>query len=304
MNYYLYDVKLPFSGINISYRDLNSKEQISLAKIAVYFPITEEYAQDYLSAFKKIIIQCVENKEDFLKLNNLDFFLFLIKLRIVSLDKTLELQMDTKEETIKTIKITIDLDDLIKRLYEVFNEFYSENTIEYKGIKVILDFPNLKNDYIFSQKDNLHLFEFIKSIKIKDEEINFSEFIKSQKETFFECLPLTLKNKIDNNIINFMKKLNKFDLFKTKYIENFNFGFYNRTYLEFIKLMFSFNLNNLYQEYYLLASKNINLSYVDNISIADKTIFCKLIENEFKSKNEPTEENKTDLQSLIDEFEG
>jgi hypothetical protein len=304
MDYYLYNVKLPFSGITIFYRDLNSKEQISLAKITVYFPITEEYAQDYLSAFKKIIINCVENKDDLLKLNNLDFFLFLIKLRIVSLDKTLELQMDTKEENIKTIKISIDLDDLIKRLYEVFNEFYSDNIIEYKGINVILDFPNLKNDYVFFQKDNLNFFEFIRTIRIKNEEIDFNGFAKSQKETFFENLPISLKNKIDNNIINFMKKLNKFDLFKIKYIENFNFGFYNRNYLEFIKLMFSFNLNNLYQEYYLLASKNINLSYIDNISIADKTIFCKLIENEYKSKTEPLEENQTDLQSLIDEFEG
>ena len=66
------------AGVQV-YKFRHLKEQMLLAKIATYFPIDEEFSLDYCTSFKKIISECIENKEDFYNINILDYFLFLLK---------------------------------------------------------------------------------------------------------------------------------------------------------------------------------------------------------------------------------
>jgi hypothetical protein len=74
-------------------------------------------------------------------------------------------------------------------------------------------------------------------------------------------------------------------------------------------LFFSGELKTIYQEYYSLASKNINPFYVDNMSISDRKVFCSFVDEEAKAKaeshnsNSGSSENSMELQDLIDEFE-
>ena len=97
------------------------------------------------------------------------------------------------------------------------------------------------------------------------------------------------------------------NLFGIKWMDGFSFNFYNSSYDRFMRYMFSGNLRNIYQEYYILASRNINPLYVDTLSIADRTVYCSFVEEEMKAREENNNNddsgNITDLQKLINEFE-
>ena len=76
MEYFLYSVEMPFSNVELFYRDINSKEQLILAKTNLLFPIEEDNSKEYSRIVKKIVFNCVENKEDIYKLNIIDYFLY------------------------------------------------------------------------------------------------------------------------------------------------------------------------------------------------------------------------------------
>ena len=50
--------------------------------------------------------------------------------------------------------------------------------------------------------------------------------------------------------------------------------------------MFSDNLKNIYQQYYLLASKKISLDYVDNLTVAERNVYFSFIEEEYESRKQ------------------
>jgi hypothetical protein len=92
-------------------------------------------------------------------------------------------------------------------------------------------------------------------------------------------------------------------------MEYFKFNFYNQSFQQLIKLIFSFDIKSIYKEYYVLASKNINPNYIDNLSVSERMVFCSLFKEEVKSLEEGNSlqgktGSSTGLQSLIDEFGG
>ena len=97
MDSYLYTVDLPFSGVQITYRDISSKEQLILAKANIVLPALDDNHLEYSNVIRKTISKCVENKEDFNRLNLIDYILFLLKIRIISVGDQLELQFNTQE---------------------------------------------------------------------------------------------------------------------------------------------------------------------------------------------------------------
>lgn len=313
----MYSVELPFSGIEIFYRELNTKEQLILAKSNLYLPSDEEHDIDFAKAFQKVIINCVDNKEDFLKLNLVDYILFLTKLRIISIGNQLDLEYNDKELKQK-IKLTIDLTVFMRLLYEVSSQIINSNTIEYKNIKVILGYPSIKSENLFlsinskNQEDSIlsTISEYIKQITIDDKDtIDLSEFDFEQKTKIYENLPLKIRNKIQSFVLDSIKTFSDKNLFNLSRMDYFKFNFYNKTHLTLIRLFFSGELKTIYQEYYSLASKNINPFYVDNMSISDRKVFCSFVDEEAKAKaeshnsNSGSSENSMELQDLIDEFE-
>jgi len=312
MQYFLHSVDLPFSGIKLFYREINSKEQLLLSKIAILYPFGGDNDIDYITAFEKIIINCVENKNDFYELNIIDYVLFLAKLRILSFGKELELEFNKSTEDGMKIKSTINLENFIKILYETVIEINFNEIIKYKNLKVKLNWPNIKEKLFFLNNTNdisSTITEFIDSIILEENTfINFQKFTKKEKEEFFNKIPIKLKTKIQDKILKTIEALIDKNLFNIDNMDWFRFSFYNSSYIHFLRLIFSSNLKVLYQEYYLLASKNIDLSYIDDITISDKKVYCSMVEEEFKSKNQSNfstiSVGETSLQDLINEFEG
>lgn len=310
MDYFLYSVDLPFSGIKLFYREINAKEQILLGKIAILYPPNEEHNNDFITALEKILINCVENKEDFYKINILDYILFLTKLRILSVDNTLDLEFQKKDENNLKNKCTVNLETFMKNLYEVAISTNFSEEIEFKNIKIKLNWPNIKTkNFLLKNKKNIlpTISEFIEKISIDEKLIieldNFTE-----KEKIINKFPIALKNKIGNKVLKAIKQIVDKNLFDIDKMDWFRFNFYDPSYFYFLRLMFSCNLKKMYQEYYILATKNINLSYVDNMSIADKKIYCFMIEEEFKARaqnyNNGVSSDEMSLSDLINEFKG
>ena len=311
---YLYNVELPFSKKEIIYRDLNSKQQLNLCKINILFPLNNEKSNfvDYSKLFKSIILECVKNKEDFLSINIIEYILFVTKLRIVSLGNELNLVINNENsEKKEDIKITIDLNFFMSSLYNVCNEALKDNTLNFKNIQVTLDWPSIFSEQnLLKTNDNIEVLDtvvdYIKTIKVNDKNIELYKFEFDERKKMYESFPLSLKNIVEERVLSMIKILSTNNLFGIKMMDGFNFNFYNTSYHRFMRYLFSGNLRNIYQEYYVLASKNINPLYVDNLSISDRTVYYSFIEEEFKARKEQSQDNNsnmTDLQKLINEFE-
>ena len=315
MDYFLHSVELPFSKIKLFYREINAKEQLLLAKSAILYPYGEENDFDYITATEKIILNCIENKEDFYKLNIIDYILFLTKLRIISIGKEVELEFEKVTKENMKIKSTIDLETFIKILYNTVVETKFEEPIEYKNIKIKLNWPNIKSKFLLLEnKKNIliTLTEFIEKMTVDENtSIDLQKFTTKQKEEIFDKFPFNIRLKIQNKVLEAITILVNKNLFNIDNMDWFRFTVYDSSYFHFLRLIFSTNLKSLYQENYLLAAKNINMSYVDKMSISDKKVYCAMVEEEFKSKtsNNSNQDYKipagnTSLADLISEFEG
>ncbi len=314
MEYYIYSVELPFSNKEIFYRELNTKEQLTLAKSNLYLPSGEEHDTDFAKALQKVIINCVENKEDFLKINLIDYILFLAKLRIISIGNNIDLEY-TEEESKQKIKLTVDLTVFMRLLYESANKIIHNSTVEYKGIKVVLGYPNIKSELLFLSSNNTAdailktIPEYINKIIIDDKNtINLNEFESDEKTKIYENLPLKVRDKVQTFVINSIKSFSDKNLFNIPRMDYFKFNLYNKNHLALIRLFFGGDLRSIYQDYYQLASKNISPFYVDSMNTSDRKVFCSFIEEEIKTKlesqnNSNSNGNSMELQDLIDEFE-
>ena len=315
MDYYLYSVELPFSKVQLSYREINTKEQLILAKSNLYLPSDEEHDTDFAKALQRVIINCVENKEDFLKLTLIDYILFLTKLRIISIGNQLELEYNDQELKQK-VKLTIDLSVFMRLLYETSNEVLSSSIVEDKGIKIVLGYPSIKSESLFLSVNNKTdailstIPEYIKQISINNKNtIDFNEFEFDQKVKIYDNLPLKIRNKIQSFVLNSIKSFSDKNLFNISRMDYFKFNLYNKAHLTLIRLMFGGELKSIYQEYYELASKNISPFYVDSMTASDRKVFCSFVNEETKTKVESQNNNSgsnggsTELQDLIDEFE-
>jgi hypothetical protein len=317
MEYFLYTVDLPSTNSHINYREINSKEQLTLVKANTFLPMEEDNLADYSEIIQNVISNCVKNKEDFNKIDLIDYMLFIVKLRIISIGNILELYFENPDpESKDDIKVSIDLNVFLELLYNASLEAMNNNIIEYKNIKVKLGWPNIKSEKIFYRQENknsienilLTIPEYITNITINNSDVIFNTLKEKEKIEIYERLPISLRAKIQEKILDSIKSLSEKNLFNIKKMDYFKFNFYNNSYQEFIRLLFSNNLRDIYKEYYILAAKRINPSYVDNLSIPERRVFCSFIEEEQKQMEENqsmdsvTTDSSTSIKDLMDEF--
>lgn len=321
MNFYNYSVDLPFTKNKIIFREINTEEQLFLAKTNFTHSNNKESLYDYFLFVKKIIENCLEDKNVLNNINIIEYVLFLVKLRIVSVGSTIELLLNNKEQN-KT-KIHIDLKTYLLNLYNAssFLEKEENNLIYHKNIKVKLNWPLLPSLNIFSEmiiknKTQHEIFnesfsEYIEYIEIKNKKIILNEFNSKQKINLIDSLNLKIKNQIQEKIIQGLKILFESEIFDVGNFKNHKFNFYDLSFIEHLKLFFSFDIKTLYQEIYILASCNLTPSYVLNISPSERKLYFKIIEKQKKSQEKqsdgvdflPTNSNiSSDVKNLAAEF--
>jgi hypothetical protein len=317
MDYFLYSVELPFSKKEIYYRELKTKEQLVLCKANAIFPIEDDSCVDYSRILQNIISNCVENKEDFISLNLIDYFLFMIKLRIISIGNEIELVFkEDKKENELTKKIILDLNSVLLNLYNASSEILGDGVILYKNVSIALDWPNIKSEFMFLKHNDMNnviytIPEYIKEIKIGSNVIEVRTLKSEQKVEVFDKLPVALRAKIQDRVLEMIKNISSKNIFLIKDMDGIKFNFYNRSHQGIFRLLFSTDLKSVYQQYYILAQKKIDPNYVDNLAISERRVFCSMIEEENKVRqNIQMDEqmggdgSSMDLQDLMDEFGG
>lgn len=299
--HYLYSVDLPLSHKKIIYRELHSKDQVSLCKAMAMLPCKAGYYEDFGRVLKQITSGCVENKSDFDDLNLIDYILFLTKLRCISIGDIIELTFKNEEENLEettkeedkitSLKITLSLNKFLNNLYNTSKDIFKDKILSKdKNIIVKLNWPSIKFESSFLQlNDNSDPTIFLNTLGLFLEEVTIGnktffprlwEF--SEIKDFYEFLPIDLTNLIQQEVLNAAKILNLSNLFDLSEEKKIPLNFYDASYQVILRLYFSENLQYIYEEYFLLAERNIFPDYIDNQTIAERKLYFSLLEKERK----------------------
>jgi hypothetical protein len=293
---FLYKIDFPFTKNIIKFKELNTKNQLDIEKINLYYPQSIDFYHDYHESFIDIIKNCVQNFEDFSKIDIIEYILFCLKLRVISIGNVLSFSVKSKDEGVKETKIKIDLNDVINNLLTMSLNSLNDTDIklENPNIFVKIGWPSLKSIKFFhnlvftetdiSQKVIESIPEYIKYMYIDDRYIDFDSFTHEQKETAYNSFPASLKNKIENIVLQNISDLNNSSIINIKYFEDQKFNFYDLFYIEFIKLMFSQNPKRIYEEIYVLSSYSIDSNYIMNLSQNERKLFLSFVEIQRKGQ--------------------
>lgn len=311
MDYWNYSVDLPYTKSKIDFREINTQEQILITKASISIPNNKESLFEYHNFILSVILNCVKDKNIFYKINIIEYILFLIKLRSISIGSTIDFILKEEENKKSKTKIQIDLKKYMMNLFKASNYFEDQTNsfLKEKKVEIKINWPllssvktfnelSLNSKYEYEIFEN-SLFEFIVYIKIENNKINFNELKTEEKIKLFEKLPIVLKNKIQKNVIDSIKSLIDVDLFEISLFKDYKFSIYNLNFVEHIKMIFSYDLKSLFREIYYLSTNGLSSDYILNISDSERKIYLTIIQEEIKrqedaskGKNEDVPENE------------
>lgn len=295
MNVYSYNVDLPFTKNQINFREVNTQEQLFLAKANLNYNNDTKSLFDYFNSTKKLFEGCIENKESFNKISLIEYVLFLIKLRIVSVGLYIEFLLNNNKN--QKTKIKIDLRSYLRNLYSVGEFFENDKNaiISDKNISIKLGWPKISSietfqKFILENKNEYQIItntlqEYVEFIEINNKKIIFDNFNYFQKIEMIDSIPMVLKNKIQDKVIEAITFLFNKKLFDVKNFENERFNFYNLKFIEHIKMFFAYDIKSLYTEIYYLASVHLSPDYVLKTSPSERKIYLSIIEEQQKAKD-------------------
>jgi hypothetical protein len=156
--------------------------------------------------------------------------------------------------------------------------------IKFNNLSVKLNWPllNCESFFLKEKKDLLldSVSLFIESLKVDDKTICLKQFNPEQRIELFNKLPAKFQIEIQENVFNFIKQFNEGKFFNEETSKYLDLNFYNLSYQSILRLFFIENLENLYQLYFLLASRNMSPSEVDKMSVSERTIYFSFIQQE------------------------
>jgi hypothetical protein len=278
-----------------------------LAKANISFSNNKESMYDYNEFIFNIILNCVKNKEDLLKINIIEYVLFLVKLRTISIGPSIEFLLKTEEDSKTKTKIQLDLRRYLLNLYNASNFFESDinSILTENNIEIKINWPNIKSISTFNQLTikykteyeilNNSFCEFVEYVKIGNDKIVLHDLNFTQKIELFDKFPLSVKSKIQEKIIEGTKLLFDYNLFEVSFFSDYKFNFYNLSFIEHIKIFFSYDLKSLYHEIYFLSSYKLPPEYILTISQAERKIYMSIIEEQNKKKDKQSSDVPDDI---------
>jgi hypothetical protein len=272
MEYYPYALQFPFSKTILNFRELTCYEQSVLSKINITLPPSQEYRTDYQEVLLELFQSTLKNKNNINDLDIVEFLMFAVRLRAVSIGSFLEFTVGDEEE--KRKKIKFDLYSLLKNIYDIGQIIYDFDSIESDDVEVKLKWPDLKGEFHFLSlisKDNTEKFlstmcEFVEYLKIKGQMFNFKSFGIKERGELFDLLPVSVKNMIQTNIISLLQKISEMPLFELQEFESYKFEFYNSTIQDIIRFIFANDENSLMIENIFLLNKGFTITDIDKMS--------------------------------------
>jgi hypothetical protein len=281
--YYDYFLEFPYSDIKTNFKEISTKEQLYLSKSRLTFNDNEHY----FNFIKDICLNSIKNKNEFEKIDLIEFLFYIIKSRIICSGPKLELM--TEIDGI-TAKLNLNLNNVLKNIYDSVDTNLLK--ISYNEYNIKLGFPYLK-DFTLINNSKKNTIDVINSFYLFIKKINnieFSNLTPEQREILFNKLPLSVVFKIKQNILNLFEDLDKKNIFNLDYFKNFKLNVYSNSYIEIIKILSLYDIESIHREIYLLA--DMNPEYLMKISPSERKLYLNFYiqEKESKSKNPfPTE---------------
>ena len=227
MDYYHYSVELPFSKKTIKFREFTTDEQLALGKAQYSF---SNDLQTYYRFVYDVISGCVSKDSEFDTLDIIEYILFIIKIRIISVGPKIELMMLIYGQN---AKITLDLNILMQNIYNSIDSLQGDLKI-LENKKIILGFPKILDMLEFagiSTDVNMVLNTlplFIDKAGIVSK--------KTDMKKIYHKLPVSVTNSIQSKIFDILKNLGEKEIFGMDVFRDFRLNFYNNSVFVFIKL--------------------------------------------------------------------
>lgn len=231
--------------------------------------------------FDEILLENLENKEDFYYFTNYDKFCCFVMLRCVCVSPDLDLFSNKAN-------IKVNLLDFLNKILS-FN-FTFEKNVELFPFKINLTLPRTFLFYNFLNLSD----HMINTIQVEDETIYFTSLTSEEREQMLRSLPAAILNFIEDYFKELNTQFNGLTLNIPTLEEPIPLNLFDSSMLEVLKILFKTNLNNLYELQYILTSKlNYNPEYLDNSTFIENLIILKLYEAELKKQEELSKKSST-----------
>lgn len=274
--FYTHALQFPYTNTVLHFKEFNNKQFFNLIKSNINLPPEADYRVDYHYTVIDILSKCLKNKEKIFDLNIIEFLMFCIRLRTISVGHTIELSI--KNEETKNTKIIINFFDLLKSVYDIAENIKKYKVVKDENIEIHLNWPMLKDEEFFLENlthDQLDKFLkslplFIERIIIKDKSFEFKKFDAKQKNVLLESIPLSIKQIIQTNVLSLLKEISVIPLFEIKEFSEYKLEFFNATIQDLIRFIFSGDERSILQENVFLKKYNFSLNEIDNLTPLEK----------------------------------
>jgi hypothetical protein len=319
---YLFEFQTTFSNYFFKLKSINSFTQLNIAK-----KITISKLSDYLSCvdfwdfLKKVLNLSTspDSREDLNKINVIDGISLLVKLRCISYGNELKLivtksnsslsesereqLLKNPKSSVNKINLNLDLDMIIDGwVSHVKSVLEKNNHIQEGNFEVKIKLPDFKETpFINFNCENLntemdsYLHLYIDKLSFKEKEFPYCSLTKDRQIQLLQSLPVGIYNKIKNTVFLINEQISSYNFYRVKVLEEDRIHFLNGSMPEFLGLIYTEKINNLYKEFYILGKKNIHPGFIEKISPLERHMFLGFIEEENTLKNniinEGSEEN-------------
>jgi hypothetical protein len=292
MTYYTHALQFPYTNTILNFKEIDNEQYTGLLKSNTNLPPEYDYRVDYHQSVLTILTESLKDKSKIYDLNIIEYLMFCIRLRTISIGHTIELAINTDKD--KNAKVIINFFDLLKSVYDI-----SENINEYKVIKeddieIHLNWPMLKDEEFFLSNASENQLEkflrslplFIEKVIIKDKEFNFKKFSAKEKNSLLEAIPASVKNIIQTNVLSLLKKVSAIPLFEIEEFSEYKLEFYNATIQDLVRFIFSGNEKNILQENIFLKKYNFSLDEINKMTPIEKTEYIHYFVEQIKQSSD------------------
>jgi len=275
--------KIILDNQDVYFKELKVKHLKIIYKLLI---ADEPDAEITFYNFNKLLCSLTSLKlEEIKKLNFINYFLLLIKIRVVSAGGIIFAQLQESNT-----KIEFNLNKIVDQL-EKLNKIYQNKEHKIDNTLIVYDLPNVNEIYQINQNSNIDNFYscFIKSLKINNNHLCFKQFSYTDKNFIFEQLPVKVTSAVIKETIECIKHFNTVNLISyLPQLKNvsLNFNFNIKNLVMFLKFLFGDGLLTLYENIFALCKLgNFPPEYIENCTPGEYLLFVKKLEQLNSQKN-------------------
>jgi len=265
-------VFVPSTGNYEYFREINFLDTKNISKF-----IQNNDLKGLSAFFQDLVNKNTYNKN--IKYNILDYLLILCQLRGYSYGNNVTFSIKNDNGSPFSFKHNV------QRLlgYEELLQKNFSKTIYDNKIELSLNLP--KNIEFLNDSDVIS--KNIENMRVESQNIIFSQLNRHQQESVLNELPANVSNKILEYIKETTEFLSKFSFFESinvKSFENISLNPYNNSFIEYLKIIYSYDLMGLYEiEYLLIRKLKFSLFDLKNLSLNEAELHLNLYKKELKA---------------------